>query len=436
MKSMRKKRRKCNDGLRADFSDNFYHRGFAYGEENTHGGRRAPRLENGLKEHTDSAGRHSHAAGGRPCARDWGITLQREPETRRPAPSDLVPSSPQRAAPGVQALLERCAAKLRGNPPRLALTDGEDQRAVSAAVRLARDGLALPVLLGKRSTIEILIRQEADLHGASGAPVTIVDPAEQTVLEKNTAAYQKILHEKNKSANEAENFMRGGPAAGAMMVRLGEAEIGVGGNLSPTADVLRAGLRILGTAPGSDTVSGAFFMISPDREDEKSRVFIFSDASVVPEPTSEQLADIAVDSARQYAKMTGDEPRVALLSFSSRGSANHPRAEFVRGVAAMVRQKAPDLIVDGEVQFDAAVVPEVAEAKIPGRPLGGRANVLIFPSLEAGNIGYKIAQRLGGYTALGPFLQGLNGGWLDLSRGCDADDIRQTAIIGAALQRG
>lgn len=361
-----------------------------------------------------------------------------------PARGALIPSRAACAPPrdAENPLLARAVAILREKPSRIVFADGEDQRAVAAALRLRRDALALPVLMGRPLAIRSLVREELRRCACPPVPVESIDPSSPALLARNAARYMEQAREKGRRIREAEaeRFMRLGPSAAAMMVRRREAEIGLGGNVTSTADMLRTGLRVLGTAPDSRTVSGFFFMVAPDEcaggMGSEGRVLIFADGGVIPEPTQEQLVDIAIDSARQYRRMTGNEPRVALLSFSSHGSAQHPRAEFVRAAVQGIRQRAPGLVVDGELQFDAAVVPGVADRKVPGSPLGGRANVLIFPSLEAGNISYKIAQRLGGYTAIGPLLQGLNGGWHDLSRGCSADDIYQVAVIGSALQRG
>ena len=338
-------------------------------------------------------------------------------------------------------LLARAIAILRERPARVVLTDGEDTRSVAAALRLRRDGLVMPVLMGRPLAVRAVVREELRRCGCPPVAVEVIDPASPVLVAKNTGQFMEQTRAAGKTIDgaDAERFMRTGPGAAAMMVRRGEVEVGLGGNVTSTSDMLRAGLRVLGTAPGSKTVSGFFFMIAPDENaggmGSEGRVLIFADGGVIPEPTQDQLVDIAVDSARQYQRMTGNEPRVAMLSFSSHGSAKHPRAEFVRATVERIRQKAPGLVVDGELQFDAAVVPAVADRKVPQSPLGGRANVLVFPSLEAGNISYKIAQRLGGYTAIGPLLQGLNGGWHDLSRGCSADDIYQVAVIGSVLQR-
>jgi len=334
-----------------------------------------------------------------------------------------------------QALLDRCRGLCAQKPARIVFPDGEDSRVIQAALRLQREGLAHPLLLGRPLAVRRILRLEPDLGPAD--VLLVRDPASPEFLDRNTEAYLELLRFRGKEGDrdKAREYMSTGLAAGAMLVRRGEAEAGVGGNLSATAEVLRAGLRILGAAPGSGTVSGFFFMVAPENARDHRQVLVFADCGVIPEPTPEQLADVAVDSAAQFKRMTGKDPKVALLSFSSRGSADHPRAAFVRRAVELTRAKAPDLCLDGELQVDAAMLPEVARKKAPDSPLAGEANVLIFPSLEAGNIAYKITQRLGGYTALGPLLQGLDGGWHDLSRGCSAEDIYQVALLGVALRR-
>lgn len=327
-------------------------------------------------------------------------------------------------------IFERCQTACRKQPGTVVFADCLDDRVLEAAARLKKEGLAEPILVESPFAVRGKMRDSR----ITAAGFTVVDHTNPTFLEKNTEAYATLRKDKARpvSLDEARQTMNCPLAASAMMVRRGEVEIGVAGNLSSTAAVLRAGLSILPKKQGIKTISSFFLMLSPNQEKQ----YVFADCAVVPEPSSEVLADIAIASAEKARNLLNTEPRVALLSFSTKGSSDHPRAEMVRQAVDIIKSRAPDLLVDGELQFDAAAVPGVAAMKAPGSILEGRANVLVFPSLEAGNIAYKMIQRLANYTAVGPFLQGFDKGWHDLSRGCSANDIYRTAVIGLCMQRG
>lgn len=327
-------------------------------------------------------------------------------------------------------VLGQCMDTCRAQPGVVVFPDCLDHRVLEAASQLKQQGLAEPILVASPFAVRDKMRQAA--IGAAG--FTVVDHTSPSLLEQNIETYIGLRRGRDKpvSDQEAEKSMNCPLAASAMMVRRGHVEIGVAGNLSSTASVLRAGLSILPRKRGIDTISSFFFMLSPDGE----RKFVFADCAVVPEPSPDTLADIAIVSAEKARNLLHEEPRVALLSFSTKGSSDHPRAKLVSRAVEKIRERAPDIKVDGELQFDAAAVPGVAALKAPGSIIEGKANVFIFPSLEAGNIAYKMVQRLAGYTAMGPFLQGFEGGWHDLSRGCSAKDIFKVAVIGLCLQRG
>lgn len=324
---------------------------------------------------------------------------------------------------------ERCVEICRQRRGSVVFSDGEDVRAVTAAARLSREGLLDATVIGRPAVVQKLLRQS----GETGVMLRVTDHTLPAVSEANAAQYAAIQAERGKpiSEEDALKAVACPLAAGALMVRRGEAEVGVAGNLASTANVIRAGLRVLGTAPGVKTVSSFFFMIAPDC----STYYMFTDSGVIIEPTTAQLVDIVGSTSTLMRNLMNEEPRVALLSFSTKGSAKHPRVDKMVEALGMIRERYPDLAVDGELQVDAALVPRVADQKAPGSPIHGQANILVFPSLEAGNIAYKIAQRLGGYTAFGPMLQGFAGGWHDLSRGCSADDIFQVAVVGLGMQR-
>lgn len=323
-----------------------------------------------------------------------------------------LPMSPLGPAGGTDDLACLWRKRLAGSSPRVVLTDGDDPRAVDAARLLAATTPVRPVLLS-----------------ASRPPcdgVEWLSPAAARRDWRIAGRIEEALASRGMAARERAAFTRDPLYIGAAAVRAGLADACVGGASRPTADVIRAGIRIIGLAAGMSTVTSCFLMLMPD-----GPVFAYADCAVVPEPDATQLSDITVSTSRTFSELTGRAPVVAMLSFSTKGSADHPVVERVRAATELVRTRAPGLAVDGELQFDAALTEAVASRKAPGSPAAGRSNVFIFPNLDAANIGYKITERLARATAIGPILQGLDAPMNDLSRGCSADDIVGVALASA-----
>lgn len=317
-------------------------------------------------------------------------------------------------------LFDTLQDQLAGSAKKIVFPEGSDDRILEAASKLAAEGIITPVLVGKREELE---QQAADLNSTLNN-VEVVNPEDYADFDAMVDSF--VERRKGKATVEqAREMLKDENYFGTMLVYMGKADGLVSGAAHSTADTVRPALQIIKTKPGIKKTSGVFVMV---REEEK---YVFADCAINIAPNSQDLAEIAVASA-ETAELFDIDPRVAMLSFSTKGSAKSEETEKVSEAVKIAKDLAPNLVLDGEFQFDAAFVPSVAQKKAPDSEIQGDANVFVFPSLEAGNIGYKIAQRLGNYDAVGPILQGLNAPVNDLSRGCNADDVYKLAIITAA----
>ncbi|MFD1172529.1 phosphate acetyltransferase [Oceanobacillus picturae] len=317
-------------------------------------------------------------------------------------------------------LFDQLKERISSNNKSIVFPEGTDERILTAASQLGAEGVLKPILIGERAAV----KQKAEEAGVDVSTSTIIDPNDFPEFDLMVETF--VERRKGKATKEdAQKILLDENYFGTMLVYMNQADGLVSGAAHSTADTVRPALQIIKTKEGIKKTSGVFIMV---RDEEK---YVFADCAINITPDSQDLAEIAVESA-ETAKLFDVDPRVAMLSFSTKGSAKSPETEKVTEALQVAKEKNPSLVIDGEFQFDAAFVPSVASKKAPDAEIQGDANVFVFPSLEAGNIGYKIAQRLGGMEAVGPILQGLNKPVNDLSRGCSSDDVYKLALITAA----
>lgn len=312
---------------------------------------------------------------------------------------------------------------------RIMLSEGADPRSVQAAYDAASQGIARVGLVAAKD--EILAQfQTLGLEVIDG--ITLHDPQSSDLHDELAQLFFDLRKHKGITQDDAKQAARNPHVFAALMVKSGHADGTIGGAVATTAEIVRTAIQVIGPKPGSKLVSSFFLMLLCQDHHPRKGAVIFSDSGLVVDPNAEEMAQIALSSAASYAALTGDTPRVAMLSFSTRGSAKHQAVSKVATATDLAKAQAPDLLIDGELQFDAAFIPDVAARKAKDSPLQGAANVFIFPNLDAGNIAYKIAQRVGGANAIGPVLQGLAKPANDLSRGCSAEDILHMIAVTAA----
>ncbi|MDD3789498.1 MAG: phosphate acetyltransferase [Petrimonas sp.] len=325
-------------------------------------------------------------------------------------------------------LIDEIIERAKANKQRIVLPEGTEQRTLRAADELLRGDVANIILLGNPDEIHQLAGELKLQHIGKA---TIINPKNHDKKETYAGFLYELRKNKGMTMEQATELAENPLYLACLMIKNGDADGEIAGAQNTTGDVLRPALQIIKTMPGVKVVSGAFIMFTKTPQYGENGTLIFADCAVMPNPSAEELASIAIASAQTARSIVGVEPRVAMLSFSTKGSAQHEMIDKVTEATRIAKEIAPDLLIDGELQADAALVPSVGASKAPGSPIAGKANVLVFPTLEAGNIGYKLVQRLGNAEAVGPILQGMAAPVNDLSRGCSVDDIYKMVAIAA-----
>ena len=324
-------------------------------------------------------------------------------------------------------LMKKIWESAKADKKKIVLPEGSEARTVVAAQKIADEGLAMPILIGnKEEVLKAGKEQGVELNG-----VEIIDPEVSPKLNEYIEAFYELRKNKGMTMEKAEKIVKDPLYFATMMVKLDDADGMVSGAVHTTGDLLRPGLQIIKTAPGVSVVSSFFIMLVPGSEYGEQGMLLFSDCAVNPNPTSEQLASIAIATAETAKNLCKMDPKVAMLSFSTMGSADHDLVDKVRVATERAKELRPDLDIDGELQLDAAIVPKVASQKAPNSNVAGKANVLVFPDLQAGNIGYKLVQRFANAEAIGPVCQGFAKPINDLSRGCSTEDIVNVVALTA-----
>ena len=325
-------------------------------------------------------------------------------------------------------ILKRFIETAKSNPQRIVLPEGDEPRTLKAADRIIGDGIAKIILLGQSDKI-LALAKENGLKNIERA--TIIDPQKSADAERYTDLLFELRKNKGLTREQAVELVKDPLYFGCLMIKSGDADGELAGARNTTGNVLRPALQIVKTQPGISVISGAMLMFCKEKAYGEDGFLLVADVAVMPNPTAQELAQIAVCTGRTMKNMIGIEPKVAMLSFSTKGSAQHEFVDRVVEATGIAQQMAPELKIDGELQADAALVPSVGKFKAPGSPVAGEANVLVFPALEIGNIAYKMVERLGGAVSIGPVLQGMAAPINDLSRGCSVDDIYYMTAITA-----